>query len=235
MSLAKKAINSAESTLLERSVSELKNAIKLFIASAKGESDDLDNHLTAMLAKLDTDEASFTFSQLVGQYKKHKKILAYDNEALAKQSRLSIINSIKECSKKSLSTSQTSLLNELKDLARNSESTDTDLLVKFGESLNALSEDISESRNKDNVIVSDSHKHIKENTADVVAGDIQASSKRLTREISNLGNRLSKAYPDDSEIKRLCKTASELKNQPNQFFGALKHVGRYSRQNFRCL
>ncbi len=51
--------------LLERTVTEMKSSVRLFVSASRGESEELDNMLSSMMSQLDSDAATFTFSQLV--------------------------------------------------------------------------------------------------------------------------------------------------------------------------
>ncbi len=207
--------------LLERTVTEMKSSVRLFVSASRGESEELDNMLSSMMSQLDSDAATFTFSQLVEQFKRRKNQLVLDNADSTRQSRIELIQSIKNASRKELSTSQVDLLNNLIDSARSENVCNEELLRRFGETLLTISDDIELSRNSAKTVVDSNHEHIKQNKADIVASDIQTASRRLARELSYLSKKLSKSYPSDKELLDIKGRADELKEKNNQFFSSL--------------
>jgi len=210
-----------QSNMLERTVTEMKNSVKLFISAAKGESEELDKMLDSMLSQLDAESSTFTFTQLVNQFKKKRNQILISNEEASRQSRIELIHVIKEAAKKEISTTQVDMLNSLINTARNGEVNGQELLHSFGETLLTMSDDISLSRNKHAKVVDDEHQHIKQNQANVVASDIQTASRRLARELFYLSKKLCKSFPEDLKLKNILEQADSLKDKSNQFFSSL--------------
>lgn len=207
--------------VLDRTITELKSSVRLFISASRGESNDLDRLLDAMVNQIDTEAATYTFSQLVGQFKQRRDLLLRNNSEEAKQRRIELISLIKDASSKEISTTQVDLLNNLADAARNDDISNEDLLIRLGDSLLAISDDIELSRKAAHKVVDNEHKHIKQNKANVVASDIQTASRRLARELLNLSNKLSKDFPNDVRIEDIKTKAESLKSKNNQFFRSL--------------
>tara|TARA_B100001245_G_scaffold236513_1_gene227949 strand:- start:6341 stop:7945 length:1605 start_codon:yes stop_codon:yes gene_type:complete len=208
--------------LLERTVTELKTSVRLLVSASKGECKELDMLLDSMLSQLDTDAATFTFSQLVSSFKKKKSQIEQGNKEEKRQARIGLVHSIKSAANKSISTSQLDLMNSILDSARSENVCDEELLRRVTEGLIVLADDIELSREGALKVVDDNHEHIKQNRSDVVASDIQTASRRLARELYNLSSKLSKSYPSDTTILSIKEKTSELRSKNNQFFSSLE-------------
>jgi diguanylate cyclase (GGDEF)-like protein len=209
-------------TLLERTVIELKNSVKLFVLTSKGQSAELDRLLDSMLTQLDTEQANFTFSQLVAHYRKRRKVESIDKEESFKRTRIETTRIVNSCLERNLSTTQVDLLTSLVSMVKDYSLTDRELLKEFASTLLIISDDIEMSRELAHRVVDENHKHIKQNSADIVAADIQTSSRRLTREIAQLSKQLITSYPSDITLKNINDEANLLVKMPNQFFKSLE-------------
>lgn len=86
-------------------------------------------------------------------------------------------------------------------------------------SFSTFSEEISLYREKSKLIVGEEHKHFKDGTQNILAGDIGAVSSSMTRDVLRIANQLKREHPEDEYILELFEETKEVyNNKKTQLF-----------------
>ena len=107
-----------------------------------------------------------------------------------------------------------SLKNKLKDGVEISNFFD-----ELSSSFSTFSEEINLYREKSKLIVGEEHQHFKDGTQNILAGDIGAVSRSMTRDVLRIANQLKRDYPEDKYVLELFEETKEIyNNKTTQLF-----------------
>jgi diguanylate cyclase (GGDEF)-like protein len=127
-----------------------------------------------------------------------------------------------------LSVKQRSMID---DVELDKGATAADSLTSIGRLCLAFATESINLRSSSELVVGEDHKHIQQNSGNVIAGDISWSSKQIVNSILPLLKRVSIEYPDRKKITKLLHDAEILKKQHNiDFFDALKLMESSTRE-----
>lgn len=126
-----------------------------------------------------------------------------------------ILNNI---TKQNISQKQKNSIEKLKNKLKDG-SDINDVFEELSTTFSNFSEEINLYREKSKLVVGEEHKHFKDGTQDILAGDIGAVSRSMTRDVLRIANQLKRDYPEDKYVLELFEETKNIyNNKTTQLF-----------------
>lgn len=215
----------SDSLLYQRALKEMKESLRMILNTMSGESESVDKFVQKTVAKIDEANAAYVFTDAVREFADYQlsnkeasaeERLAFTNKISAKLSSLNLTM---------LSPNQRDTVQRVIASVKSKEDSLEDIIRGMTESLLVMSDDMASYRANSKQLTTDAHSHIKHNDNDVVAADLQAASKRLTRDLTTVCIALNQGFPNDDLVRELSQRVQAIKGKPNAFFEALDVMG----------
>ncbi len=113
--------------------------------------------------------------------------------------------------KQNISQKQKNSIEKLKVKLKNGADI-SEVLDELSTTFSNFSEEINLYREKSKLIVGEEHKHFKDGTQDILAGDIGAVSRSMTRDVLRIANQLKRDYPEDKYVLELFEETKKIYN-----------------------
>lgn len=201
----------------ERFIEDIKKNLIIFLNTTKKIDSDYADEIESLIFQLENE--GLNPNTLINA---KKMALVIDNKVNAKtfeirQSKMDMLNALGKISKKDISQKQKNIIENIQLGLKQGE--EHSFLNDITDVLGDFSKDVEFYREKSEKIVGEDHKHFKDGTQNILAGDIGRVSKSLTRDVFNLSKQLSQSYPSDSHVQHLFEESKKLyESKETQFF-----------------
>lgn len=115
-------------------------------------------------------------------------------------------------SKQNISQKQKNSIDSLKKKIKNGDSIG-EVFEELSTAFSDFSDEINMYREKSKLVVGENHEHFKDGTQDIMAGDIGAISRSMTRDVLRLANQLKRDYPQDQYVLELFQQVKDIYNK----------------------
>jgi diguanylate cyclase (GGDEF)-like protein len=208
--------------------------------------DDVKNNMISLLEttkKLDND-----FSEDIDTFIKKIEVEGLTDETIAETKKMALVldnkintktftvresrnrmkNLLTKISRKDISQKQIDMITKLNESVDNGVD-EAAFFESIGHTFAEFSKDVEHYRKESKKIVSKEHKHFKEGTQDILAGDVGRAAKTITRDVMRMAIQLKENYPNDKYILELYAESEAIyKGKSTQFFAVTDILSRLS-------